>query len=434
MQVSLETTQGLERKLTVQLPAEQIDGKVNERLNSLKKTAKINGFRPGKVPMAVIRKRYSGQVRGEVLGDVINSSFYEAVSQEKLRPAGHPQITPVENDDKDQFVFDAVFEVYPEFEPAIVDKLEIERPVVEVKSADVDEMLNTLQKQRAEWKDVDRAACNEDQITIDFNGRLDGEEFSGGKAENAPLVLGSGSMIDGFESQLVGVSAGEQKTIKVTFPEDYQAEDLAGKEAEFEIQVHAVKESILPELNDEFAKSFGVEDGTIETLRSDIQTNMERELKQAVENEVKKQVMDGLLEVNEVDIPKALITEEIGRLKQQLVGQMPEGFDTGSLGDDMFSEDAERRVRLGLIIAEVVKVNEIKADPEKVRQQIETIASSYQDPQQVVDYYNGNRELTQNVEGLVLEQEVCDWVMDKANLKDVEKSFKEVMNKANPSA
>ncbi len=434
MQVSLETTQGLERKLTVQLPAEQIDGKVNERLNSLKKTAKINGFRPGKVPMAVIRKRYSGQVRGEVLGDVINSSFYEAVSQEKLRPAGHPQITPVENDDKDQFVFDAVFEVYPEFEPATVDKLEIERPVVEVKPADVDEMLNTLQKQRAEWKDVDRAAGNEDQITIDFNGRLDGEEFAGGKAENAPLVLGSGSMIDGFESQLVGVSAGEQKTIKVTFPEDYQAEDLAGKEAEFEIQVHAVKESILPELNDEFAKSFGVEDGTIETLRSDIQTNMERELKQAIENEVKKQVMDGLLEVNEVDIPKALITEEIGRLKQQLVGQMPEGFDTGSLGDDMFSEDAERRVRLGLIIAEVVKVNEIKADPEKVRQQIETIASSYQDPQQVVDYYNGNRELMQNVEGLVLEQEVCDWVMDKANLKDVEKSFKDVMNKANPSA
>ena len=263
---------------------------------------------------------------------------------------------------------------------------------------------------------------------------MDGEEFAGGKAENAPLVLGSGSMIEGFEEQLVGVSAGDEKTIKVTFPEDYQAENLAGKEAEFEIKVHAVKESVLPEIDEEFARGFGVEDGSVEALKTDIRSNMERELKQALENDAKKQVMDGLLEINDVEIPKALITEEVGRLKQQLVGQMPEDFDSSTLGDDMFNEDAERRVRLGLIIAEVVKVNELKADAEKVREQIETIASSYQEPQQVIDYYNGNRELMQNVEGLVLEQEVCNWVMEKAKVTDVNKSFKDVMNKAQPQA
>lgn len=434
MQVSVETTQGLERKLTVQLPAQDIDSKVDERLASLKKSAKINGFRPGKVPMSVIRKRYAGQVRGEVLGDVINTSFYEAVSQEKLRPAGYPQITPVESEGSDQFVFDAVFEVYPEFEPANVEDLEIERSVVEVTEADVDDMLNTLQKQRAEWKEVDRAAANDDQIIIDFNGRMDGEEFAGGKADNAPLVLGSGSMIGGFEEQLAGVSSGDEKTIKVTFPEDYQAENLAGKEAEFDIKVHAVKESVLPEIDEEFARGFGVEDGSVDALRSDIRSNMERELKQALDNEAKKQVMDGLLDINDVQIPKALISEEIGRLKQQLVGQMPEGFDTGALGDDMFTEDAERRVKLGLVIAELVKVNELKADPAKVREQIETIASSYQEPQQVIDYYNGNRELMQNVEGLVLEQEVCDWVVGKAKVSEHNKSFKDVMNKAQPQA
>jgi trigger factor len=432
MQVSVETTQGLERKLTVQLPTQEIDGKVDERLNSLKKTAKINGFRPGKVPMAVIRKRFAGQVRGEILGELINSSFYEAVSQEKLRPAGYPQITPVENSDEGQFVFDAVFEVYPEFEPANVDSLEIERAVVEVNASDVDDMLETLRKQRGEWNDVERAAADGDQVTIDFNGKVDGEEFAGGKAENAPLVLGSGSMIPGFEDQIVGIKAGEERSIKVTFPEDYQKEDLAGKEAVFDITAHAVKESVLPELNDEFAKNFGLEDGTVDSLRTDVQANMERELKQALDNDIKKQVMDGLLALNAVDIPKALITEEVGRLKNQLAEQMPQGFDPATLDDTMFADDAERRVRLGLIIAELVKSNELKADADKVREQVETIAASYQEPQQVVDYYYGNRELMQNIEGLVLEQQVCDWVVENATVSDIDKSFKDVMNKAQP--
>lgn len=434
MQVSVETTQGLERKVTVQLPSGDIDVKVDEKLQSLKKTAKINGFRPGKIPMAVIRKRFAGQVRGEVIGELVNSSFYEAVAAEKLRPAGFPQITPLESDDESQFSYDAVFEVYPEFEAANVDTIEIEQAIVEVNPSDVDDMLETLRKQRAQWTDVERASVDGDQVTIDFNGKVDGEEFAGGKADNAPLELGSGSMIEGFESQIVGMVAGDEKTIKVTFPEKYQAEELAGKDAEFDIKVHSVKEQDLPEIDDEFAKEFGVDEGGVETLRSDIQANMERELKQTVENETKQQVMDGLLEINTIDIPQALISEEVNRLKQQLVQQMPDATQIEKLGDEMFRDDAERRVRLGLIIAEVVKSNDIKADPEKVREQVEAIASSYQDPQQVIDYYYSNQELMQNVEGLVLEQEVCSWVVEQAKVTDVNKSFQDVMNKARPAA
>lgn len=434
MQVSVETTQGLERKVTVQLPSGDIDVKVDEKLQSLKKTAKINGFRPGKIPMAVIRKRFEGQVRGEVIGELVNSSFYEAVAAEKLRPAGFPQITPIEGDDEAQFSYDAVFEVYPDFEAANVDAIEIEQAIVEVNPSDVDDMLETLRKQRAQWTDVERVSADGDQVTIDFNGKVDGEEFAGGKADNAPLELGSGSMIEGFESQIVGMGAGDEKTIKVTFPEKYQAEELAGKDAEFDIKVHSVKAQDLPEIDDEFAKEFGVDEGGVETLRSDIQANMERELKQTVENETKQQVMDGLLEINTIDIPQALISEEVNRLKQQLVQQMPDATQIEKLGDEMFRDDAERRVRLGLIIAEVVKSNDIKADPEKVREQVEAIASSYQDPQQVIDYYYSNQELMQNVEGLVLEQEVCSWVVGQAKVTDVNKSFQDVMNKARPAA
>ncbi|MDO6459465.1 trigger factor [Granulosicoccaceae sp. 1_MG-2023] len=430
MQVSVETTQGLERKLTVTVPSEAIDSKVEERLNSMKKTVKVNGFRPGKVPMSVIKKRYEGQVRGEVLGDVINSSFYEAVSQEKLRPAGYPQITPVESESAEGFTFDAVFEIYPEITPAAVDSISIERPVAEVKDSDVDDMLETLKKQRGTWEDADRASQNEDQVVIDFTGRVDGEEFDGGKAENTPLVLGSNSMIPGFEDQIVGMKAGEEKTIKVTFPEEYQAEHLAGKEAEFDIRVHSVQERKLPEIDEEFVKSFGIEDGDVEALRKDIRNNMERELKQALDAAVKNQVMEGLLEVNEIDVPAALVKEETGRMKQQLMQQMPQGANADTLSDDLFADDATRRVKLGLLIAEIVKQNEIKASPEKVREQIENIAASYQEPQQVIDYYYGNRELLQNMEGVVLEQQVCDWVLDKAQVSDVEKEFKDVMNQA----
>lgn len=430
MQVSVEATEGLERKLKVQVPADRIDSAVDERLQSLSKSVRLQGFRPGKVPMKVVRTRFGAQVRQEVIGEVIQSSFQDAVVQEKLRPAGLPQIEPLELDAGADFSYTAVFEVYPEFELAATDSLEIEKPVAEVADADIDDMIESLRKQRTDWEDVERAAEDGDQLTIDFLGRVDGEEFAGGKADNVPLVLGSGSMIPGFEDQLVGASAGDEKTIKVSFPEDYRAEHLAGKEAEFDVKVHAVKASKLPEIDDEFVKAFGVEEGGVEALRDDIRKNMSRELEQAVAGRVKQQAMDGLLSLNEIALPKALVQEEIGRLRENIAGQMPEGAGTDHLSDELFSNDAERRVRLGLIIAEVIKSAELKADPEKVREYVENLAASYQEPQQVIDYYYGNRELLQNVEGLVLEQAVTDWVVENAKVSEVSTTFKEVMNPA----
>jgi len=302
MQVSVETTSGLERKMTVEVPSEDIDSAVQERLQSLSKTARMNGFRPGKVPFKVVKKRFEPQVRGEVMGDVINRSFQDAVQQEKLRLAGSPRIEPLEEDaleaSSEGFRYTAVFEVYPEFEPKFDTSISVERPAVDIGAADVDEVLESLRKQRTEYTEVDRPSADEDQVEIDFTGRVDGEEFEGGKAEKTPLVLGSGSMIGGFEEQLIGLSAGDDKTITVSFPEAYGAAHLAGKDAEFDIHVHTVKEASLPEVNEELVKSFGIEDGTIESLRADIEKNMTKELKQRVDSQVKQQVMDGLLDLN----------------------------------------------------------------------------------------------------------------------------------------
>jgi len=430
------TIEGLGRKMTIELPSTDIDSKVAERLQSISKTAKINGFRPGKVPFNVVKKRFEPQVRGEVLGALINESFYNAVQQESLRPAGQPEIQPVEGQEESDegFSYTATFEVYPEFDPKFGGDLKITRPVVDIQTTDVDEMINKLREQRTEYSAVERASADGDQVVIDFTGRLDGEEFDGGKAEKAPLVLGSNQMIPGFEEQLIGLSAGAEKTIKVTFPEAYQAENLAGKECEFDIVVHEVKESAIPEMNEELVKSFGIEDGNVETLRADIQKNMERELKTRLDSEVKTQVMDGLLELNPIDVPSALVKEEIGRQREQFMQQMSAEADSSMLADELFEEQAKRRVRLGLIVGEIVRRDNITADAGKVREQVEHMAGSYQDPQQVIDYYYGNPELLQNIEGLVLEDTVTEAVVEKSTITDEPRAFADVMNPPAPES
>lgn len=437
MQVSVETTQGLERKMTVALPSEDIDSAVLERLQSLSKTTRMNGFRPGKVPFNVVKKRYESQVRGEVLGTLINRSYFDAVQQENLRPAGQPEIVPgetAEDDAETGFSFVATFEVYPEFDPVYNDSIKVTRPLVNVEESDIDDMLENLRKQRTEYVAVDRESKDDDQIVIDFLGRLDGEEFDGGKAEKAPLVLGSNSMIPGFESQLVGMKAGDEKTIKVTFPDEYQAEHLAGKEVEFDITVHEVKESHLPELTEDLIRTFGIEDGSMEGLRADIRKNMERELSTRVENQVKSQVMDGLVDLNPIDVPSSLVSEEIQRQREQLMQQMPADSDSSMLSDELFSEQAKRRVQLGLVVAEIIQRSEIKADAAAVRAQVEQLASSYQDPQQVIDYYYGNPEMLKNIEGLVLEDAVTTSVLDAATVSDEPTTFKDIMNPSEPTA
>lgn len=436
MQVSIETTQGLERKMTVEVPADEISSAVSEKLQSIKKTARLKGFRPGKVPLTVVQKRFGQQVRLEVLGDVINSSFRDAVVQEQLRPAGSPQFEPLSDPEEKQpdlpFTYIATFEVYPEFEPRFDDSIKIDSKVADVEDSDIDDMLDNLLKQRTDYQTVERQAANDDQVVIDFNGSVDGEEFDGGKAEKAPLVLGSGAMIPGFEEQLLGVGGGDEKTIEVQFPDDYHAKELAGKTAEFSIKVHEVKEPVVPQLDEEMVKGFGIEDGNVDTLRADIRKNMERELQQRQEADVKQQVMEGLLALNEIDVPKALRQDEIGRMREQMMQQMPAGSEA-HLGDELFADEADRRVRLGLVVGEIVRAREIRAEPADVRQEVETLASTYQEPQQVIDYYYGNPEMLQNVEGLVLEKAVTKSILEVATVSETRSSFKEIMNPEPPA-
>ncbi len=443
MQVSVETTEGLERRMTVGLPAEDIDKAVDERLRNISKTARMKGFRPGKVPLKVVRKRYEPQVRGEVLGSLINTSYVQAIQQEKLNPAGSPNIEPVDDaidapaaDEAEDigFRYVAVFEVYPEVEPVYDERISITRQVAEVSEEDIDRMVENLREQRKSFDKVERAAQDGDQLIIDFKGRLDGEEFDGGAAEEAPLVLGSGNMIPGFEEHIIGMSAGEDRTIAVTFPEDYQAEHLAGKETEFDIHVREVREATLPEVDEELVRSFGIEDGTLESLRADIRRNMERELQQKIEQDTKQQIMDGLAEINSFDVPAALVKDEIERQKEKIMQQMPEGSDSSFLSDDLFREGAEKRIRIGLVMAEIIKRNEISADDDKVRARIERLASSYQDPREVIDHYYGDKELLRNVEGLVMEDAVVDAVLAAATVSDESTTFQDIMHPPAPEA
>ena len=431
MQVSLESTEGLERKIKVQVAAERIDSAVDEKIKDLRKTVSIKGFRPGKIPVNVIKSRFGAQVQQEVLGEVIQETFQQAIAEQELRPAGFPQIDPGEIVAGTDFEYVATFEVFPEIEFASPEVIQIDRPIAEVKDVDVDNMITDLQKQRQSWNDVDRTAKDGDQLIIDFKGTIDGEEFEGGASENFNLVLGSGSMIPGFEDQLNESTAEQEKDITVTFPEDYQTEKLAGKEAAFTVKVHKVQESVLPEFDEEMVKSFGVESGQLEDLKADVKKNMERELSQGIENNIKQQVMDGLLDINDVSAPTPMVKEEIGRMKQQLMERIgAQGGDAlNNLGDELFQSDAERRVKLGLIISELSKKEEMVASPDKVRSAIEKIASTFQEPEQVINYYYQNQELLSNIEGMVIEQEVTDWVLDKAKVTDKESDFQSIVKR-----
>ncbi|SDS40809.1 trigger factor [Halopseudomonas xinjiangensis] len=434
MQVSVETTSGLERRMTVGIPAERIENEVNKRLQQTASRARVDGFRPGKVPMSVIRKRFGGSARQEVIGEVIQSSFYEAVVQEKLNPAGAPSVEPKQLDEGKDFEYIATFEVYPEVQLADFSGISVERIDADVTDADVEKMLDILRKQNTSYQNVERAAQNDDQLTVDFTGRIDGEAFQGGTASNTQIVLGSGRMIPGFEEGLVGAKAGESRTLNVTFPEDYQNLELAGKSAEFDVMVHAVAEPTLPELNDEFFARFGVEEGGMEGFRAEVRKNMERELRQAIKSKTKTQVMDGLLATNEVEVPRALISSEIDRLRQQAVQQFGgANIKPEQLPAELFEEQAKRRVSLGLIVAEVVKQNDIKPDNDRVRAMVEDLASAYQEPQQVINWYYQNEQQLAEIQSVVLEEQVVDTVLQKAKVTDKQVAYEDAVKPAQPA-
>ncbi|GAC14399.1 trigger factor [Aliiglaciecola lipolytica] len=434
MQVSVETTQGLERRLTISVPADSIDSAVKSRLQQLAKTQRINGFRPGKVPVAVIKKRFGQAVRQEVAGEAMQRNFYEAVVQEKLNPAGMPRFELKKDVDGEDLEFVASFEIYPELEVQGIDKIKIEKPVVEISDKDLDNMMDTLRKQHADWKEVKRKAKKDDRVTINFVGTIDGEEFDGGKAEDFPLELGKDRMIPGFEKPLVGAKKGEEVISEVTFPEDYHAENLKGKEAKFTITVTKVEGLELPKVDEEFAKLFGIQDGDIEALKTEVRKNMQRELDQTLKAKLKEDVIAGLLEQNSIDVPKALLDQEVEALREQAKQrfQQQSGGNSANMPElpaDLFEENAKRRVSIGLILGEIIKTNEIKVDDAKVEQLIETTASAYEDPSEVIEYYKTNNELLQQIQNVALEEQAVEWVLTQAKVKDVNKAFDDIMNK-----
>jgi trigger factor len=432
MQVSVETTQGLERRLTITVSADSVDTAVKARLQQLAKTQRINGFRPGKVPVSVIKKRFGQAVRQEVAGDVMQRNFYEAIMKEKITPAGMPTFDMTKDVDGQDLEFVATFEVYPEVKVAGLDKIKVEKPVVEITDKDLDTMMKTLQTQHASWKEVKRKAKKDDKVTVNFVGTIDGEEFDGGKAEDFPLELGKGRMIPGFEKPLVGAKTGDEVVSEVTFPDDYHAEALKGKNASFAITVTKVEGLDLPKVDDEFAKLFGVEEGGVEALKAEVKKNMQRELDQTLKATVKENVIAGLLENNELDLPKALVDQEIDALRQQAkqrFEQQGKGGQVPELPADLFTDNAKRRVSIGLLLGEIIKDNKLEADEAKVTQLIETAASAYEDPQEVVEYYQSNAELKQQMQNLALEEQAIEAILEKAKVKEVKKAFDEIMNK-----
>lgn len=429
MQVSVESGEGLEKRLLVDLPAERVTAEMDKKLKDLARHVRLDGFRPGKVPMRTIRQRFGEQVRQETYGALIQETLYEAASQQKLMPAGEPRVELRDPAEEGGLGYTATFEVVPEVKLGDLGAQSVIRPVAEVVPTDVDEMIGKLRKQRTVWNDVDRGAKDGDTVHMDFKGMIDGEAFEGGSADNTPLILGSGSMIDGFEAGLLGAAPGDERTLEVKFPDDYHAAHLAGKDATFEVKVQRVAEPQLPEIDEEFVKAFGVEEGTEEALRADVTRNMRQELAQKLKNLTKDRVMDALIAANPLDLPAAMVGQEAERMKQQMVQDMQQrGQASGmDLPASVFEDQARRRVHLGLLVAEIMSEQGFEADEEKVRETIGEFAQSYEDPQEVIDYYLKDKTARSSVENLVLENQVVEWVLEQVQVSEESKNFSEIM-------
>ena len=433
LQVSVNVISDKETQLTVKVPVGNIQSKVESRIRSVAKTAKIDGFRKGKVPVSHIRAQYGAGIQQEVINDVIRDTVFEALAAEKVRVVGVPNIDDVKLEN-DFLVYQATVETFPEVEVKGLGEIEVERQVASVSDEDVDVMIESLQKQRQTFETKDGAIEDGDQATFDFSGSIDGEKFEGGSAENYTLVIGSGRMIPGFEDGMKGMKAGEEKTITVTFPEDYQAEHLAGKEAEFVITVKEVKAATLPELNDEFFALFGVTEGGLDKLKADVRKNMEREVKHAARNQVKQAAFNALLEKNEFDVPKAMLDQEIDRQRQMMLnrfaqqfGANPATFDENMLPNELFEDQALRSVRLGVLVSQLIEAQKLEVDQERVSAFIAEAAESYEDPQEVIDYYTNDKQQRAQVESVVLEDQVVDYLLGQAKVTDKEVKYQELL-------
>jgi len=428
MQVSVQTTNGLERKMTVEIAKEKVDSEVQTRLKSIASKAKLAGFRPGKVPMNVIESKYSAGVRQEVLGELIQSTYVDALKQENLMPAGMPQIehkTPANGSDAIEYT--ATFEVYPDINLSDPKALEVEKSVVDITEQDINDTLETISKQHVIWSAVSRSAQLKDKVTMEFEGKIDGEVFEGGSGKDLSVELGSKQMIPGFEDQLVGVNVDEERDISLTFPESYHVKDLAGKPVIFHVKVTKIEEPELPELNDAFAETLGVKEGGVETLKAQVKANLQREVETKIKTKVKQQVMDALLANNEIEVPKVMVDNDIAQLRKQQQSQM--GADV-EIDANLLENQARRRVALGLILSEIIKQNELKVESVKFRKMVDSIAAGYETPEEVVKYYYSDKQRLAEIENLALEEEVIDWVLGNAKLVEKPTTFKELMDTA----
>ena len=434
MHTQVEELDGLQRRMTVQVPAESVDQEVQKRLVSLSRRARVDGFRPGKVPVKVLKRMYGMQVRQEVVGELLQSSFEDAVKEQSLRIAGAPRVEPVTFKEGSPLEYRATFEVFPEFEPNGIDGLKVERPQVEINEADVDKMLENLREQRVEWRPVERPAAEKDQVKITFEGRVDGEVFPNGSGEDVPVVLGSNTMIAGFEDQLIGHAADAEVTFDITFPDDYPAADMAGKQAQFTVKINAVAEPVLPQVDDEFVTQFGIKEGGVPALRQSLRDNMERELEEKIKAEVKRQVMEGLVERNDILTPQALVDDEIDNLARE--SRLPDLPDEQTdeqkakyreLKTQLFGKAAQRRVKLGLIVSRLINARGIEVDENQVQTQLEKLAASYEDKDEFIGWYRQNPQAMSSLRTLVLEDQAVKWLLERAQVSDKTMSFDELM-------
>ncbi|MEH6354693.1 MAG: trigger factor [Marinobacter sp.] len=427
MQVSVETTSNIERHMTIGVPAQEIDQAVQKRLQETARTVRLNGFRPGKVPMSVVKRRFGDSVRQEIVGEIMRDNYLKALQEQDLNPAGWPRFEPKTMEEGKDLEFVAIFEVLPEIVLGDLSAVTIEKPQADVTDADIDTMIDNLRTQQATMKSVKRKSKNKDIAVIDFKGTIDGEEFEGGAAEKHRLTLGSGQMIPGFETAIVGSKAGEELEIDVTFPEDYHNEELKGKPVKFQVTIHEVEEPQLPELDAEFFKKFGIEAEDEAAFRVEVKKNMERELKQAISNKVKNDVVDALLNSTELDVPTSLVDQEIDRLRQDAVQRFGGQMDFKQLPKEIFEEQAKRRVKTGLLFQEVVKKNELTADAEKVEEKIQEIASTYEQPEEVIAHFNSSPEQKSQIESTVLEDVVVEYVLGQAQVTEKAMKYEEAI-------
>jgi len=436
MAVTVENLEKLERKMTLTLPVNVIQSEVDARLKKLARTVKMDGFRPGKVPLKVVAQRYGFSVQYEVMNDKVGEAFASAANEAQLRVAGQPRITEKEGAPEGELAFDAVFEVFPEVKIGDLSTAEVEKLTTEVSDAAIDKTVDILRKQRRTFAEraADAAAQDGDRVTVDFEGKIDGEPFAGGKSEDFQFLVGEGQMLKEFEDAVRGMKTGESKTFPLAFPEDYHGKDVAGKTADFLVTLKKVEAAELPEVDAEFAQSLGIADGTVDGLRADIKKNLEREVKFRLLARNKTAVMDALSAKAELDLPNASVQAEIERLKDgaraDLLQRGIKDADKAPIPDEVFRPQAERRVRLGLVVAELVQSNDLHAKPEQVKAHVEEMAASYEQPDDVVRWYFGDARRLAEVEAVVLENNVTDFVLSKAKVSEKAVSFDELMGQA----